>query len=39
MESIVKGFESSKKSDLNDGSKTFEQPKKTLKKPLYYHEL
>ena len=34
MESITKYFESSKKRDLSDGSKTSEEPKKNLKKPL-----
>ena len=29
MESIAKYFESSKKRDLSDGSKTSEEPKKT----------
>ena len=33
MESIAKYFESSKKRDLSDGSKTSEEPKKNLKKP------
>ena len=34
MESIAKYFESSKKRDLSDGSKTSEEPKKTVKKSL-----
>ena len=34
MESIAKYFESSKKRDLSDGSKTSEEPKRNLKKPL-----
>ena len=34
MKSITKYFESSKKRYLSDGSKTFEEPKKNLKKPL-----
>ena len=35
MESIAKYFESSKKRDLSDGSKTSKEPKKNnLKKPL-----
>ena len=33
MESIAKYFESSKKRDQSDGSKTSEEPKKSLKKP------
>ena len=37
MESIAKYFESSKKRYLSDGSKTSEEPKKTLKKPLLFH--
>ena len=34
MEYIEKYFESSKKRDLSDVSKTSEKPKKNLKKPL-----
>ena len=33
MESNAKYFESSKKRDQSDGSKTSEEPKKSLKKP------
>ena len=37
MESIAKYFESSKKRDVSDESKTSEEPKKILKKPPLLH--